>query len=63
MRFELSVIPEQCLKKLDEGFALDPRGKEVKIQGLSVRPTRKPKPLPRKSVVPPLRLAERRSSG
>ena len=54
---------EQCLKKFDQGFALDPRGKEVKIQGVSVLPTRKPKWLPRSSVVYPTRPAERRNCG
>ena len=38
------------LKKFDQGFALDPRGKEVKIQGVSVLPTRKPRSLIRSPV-------------
>src|SRR5262249_7456318 len=42
---------------------LDPRGKEVKIQGVSVRPTRKPKASPRATEVLLSRMAERRKSG
>ena len=38
------------------GSPLDPRGKESKIQGVSVLPTRKPSPLLRKSVAALLRL-------
>ena len=50
-------------KKLDQGFALDPRGKEVKIQGVSVLPSRKPILPLRLPVVLPLRVAERRLRG
>jgi hypothetical protein len=51
------------LKVSDKGFALAPRGKEVKIQGVSVLPTRKPRLLFLITVVSQRRLAERRLSG
>jgi hypothetical protein len=50
---ELGIVPHRrhSLKK-DSGqdFALNPRGKDVKLQGVSVLPTRKPRPLYRKTV-------------
>jgi len=46
-------------KKLDQGSALDPRRKEVRIQGVSVLPARNPTALFRRSVESPKRLAER----
>ena len=42
LRLELSIIEAMPPKKLDQGFAPDPRGKEVEIQGVSVLPTRNP---------------------
>ena len=59
---QLSVIGAGA-QKMRPGFALDPRGKEVKIQGVSVLPTRKPRWLYRLPVVTPPRLAERRNRG
>jgi hypothetical protein len=47
-----------------KGCALDPRGKDIKIQGVkSVRPTRKPRLKFRTTVVSPKRLADRRFCG
>jgi hypothetical protein len=54
MSFEIvawSKIRKPHVPKFDQGFALDPRGKEVKIQGVSVLPTRKPKLMIRKPAV------------
>jgi hypothetical protein len=37
VRFELSVIGTRTSKNYDRGFALDPRGKEITIQGVTKR--------------------------
>ena len=51
------------LRKLGPGTSpRDPGGKEIKVQGVSVRPTRKPKYLSRLPVKYQPRLTERRSS-
>ena len=59
---QLSVIGAGA-QKMRPGFALDPRGKEVKIQGVSVLPTRKPRLISWKSRGTLARTAERRSVG
>jgi len=51
------------LKKFRAGLPPGPRGKEVKLQGVSVLPTRKPTLLLRSPRATPLRSAARRSSG
>ena len=72
VRLELSVIFAIAAKNSGQGFApgsspgqaLDPRGKEVKVQGVtSVLPTRKPRKRLRLTVEYQLRLAERRNRG
>ena len=61
---ELSVIDQFPIRRGSRELRpLDPRGKEMKTQGVSVRPTRKPKLLSRKSVAILPRSAERRLSG
>jgi hypothetical protein len=57
------LVGHDLVQKSVQGYALDPRGKEVKVQGVSVLPTRNPRPLPRLSEEFPLRSAERRSRG
>lgn len=64
VRLELSVTGAIASKNSGQGFALDPRGKEVKFQGVtSVLPTRKPRLLPRRPAVNQLRSAVRRLRG
>jgi hypothetical protein len=62
-RLELSIIGAMASKNSEHGFALDPRGKAVKIQGASVLPTRNPRRLPRSSELFQKRPAERSSCG
>jgi len=72
VRSDLSVAGTIATKNSDQGFApgsgpgqaLDPRGKEVKFQGVtSVLPTRKPRLTIRKSEGSPRRAAARRFCG
>jgi hypothetical protein len=51
-------------RKIDPGFALDPRGKEEKYQGFNVLANRKPRKTSRLTEVPPPpRVAARRACG
>jgi hypothetical protein len=55
------IPPGHSPKNSDHGFALYQRGNAVKIQGISVLPTRKPRPLSRFPGLSLSRFAARRN--